>query len=691
MHDFKQYKTLLEQLKQQLAGAKHRQLVLITGSEHWCYELLTHCMDMHTTAVLSKHAQFKQAIWPQHTHQLLGQEFTNAIYDGFSGLYPDKLAALAGTIKAGGLLFLLLPELNILKHWQDPAMGVVQSHGHTNKFSYFNQRFARTLDKLPLVHFSEATGSIFRNNQHQHNNINFEPQQHCIEQIISLANGRANRPLLINADRGRGKSAALGLSAAQLSCKKIIICATQFKACHSSFKHLANALSIEYNSEHKQIANLQYVAPDALLNTLPNCDLLFVDEAAVIPVPMLLKMLHHYPRIVFASTLVGYEGNGRGYTIRFSQHVKARFKAAKIMSLNEPLRFAKQDPLEQHIRRLLALDAQYASCSNIENTGVNYAEISQQQLINNEALLEQVVALLALAHYQSSVNDLRYLLDSSAQRLFISHQQDVILGVCLVAIEGGVNDEVAEHIILGKRRPQGHLMAQTLAQLSTNPLFLTQHCARVVRIAVAPEHHNKQLGSALIAYSQQQLKGTCQWFGASFGANVSLLKFWQAAGFNVVKLGYQQDKATAEHAALVVKSLTDDCTPVTGLIDNFNTDFPLQLIDHFNELDTQLIVAIIRQFPEQKSDITQSKRLTTLLRGEYQLHTIKPVLWRFFWHSPKKLADCDEHTQIIFTRLILQNWSIENTQTALNILGRKALNTHIKHAINRYLSITNSI
>ena len=94
----------------------------------------------------------------------------------------------------------------------------------------------------------------------------------------------------------------------------------------------------------KQLANLSYIAPDILLNEKPDCDLLFVDEAAAIPVPMLLQILKSYPRIVFASTMVGYEGNGRGYTLRFLHYLRSQFKSLKTITLDEPIRFANMTP-----------------------------------------------------------------------------------------------------------------------------------------------------------------------------------------------------------------------------------------------------------------------------------------------------------------------------------------------------------
>ena len=74
MHDYKLYKAHLNELEQQLADAYHRQLVLITGSPAWCYELLNSLIDEKNTLVVSKQCAIKNSYWPTRTHQILGQE-----------------------------------------------------------------------------------------------------------------------------------------------------------------------------------------------------------------------------------------------------------------------------------------------------------------------------------------------------------------------------------------------------------------------------------------------------------------------------------------------------------------------------------------------------------------------------------------------------------------------------------------
>ncbi|GAA58825.1 tRNA(Met) cytidine acetyltransferase [Pseudoalteromonas sp. BSi20652] len=687
MHDYKLYKAHLSELEQQLADAYHRQLVLITGSSAWCYELLNSLIDENSTLVVSKQCALKNSYWPTRTHQILGQEFAHAVYDGFSGLHPDKLAALAGTVKAGGILFLLMPELNDLASWQDPALSTVQSYGQSIDYSLFNQRFATIIKPLPAFHFSEKNGCISNHASYvMHNKIDYLPQQNCVEQIVKVANGRANRPLLINADRGRGKSAALGLAAAKLTDKKIIICSTQFKATHSSFKHLAQELDLQYNAEYKQLANLQYVAPDALLNTLPECDLLLVDEAAAIPVPLLLEMLAHYPRIVFASTLVGYEGNGRGYTIRFSNYIKAHYKASKVITLDEPLRFAKHDPLEKHTRTLFALDAQYKELSSDQLKQPVHSEIAQQFLVNNEPLLQQLIALLALAHYQSSVNDLRQLLDAPSQRLFISQVNNQLVGVCLIAIEGGLSEGLAQQVINGERRPQGHLMAQTLSQLSFNNGCLTQLSARVVRIAIDPSSHNIGLGKKLLSYCESQVKKQCCWFGASFGATAQLLNFWQNQGFNTVKLGYQRDKSTAEHSALVVKCLNNKSAIIQPLKKQFKNDFFYALLTHFKTLDWQLVNIIIEGFSDELVSPDTRERLALLVNSNFTQFNISATLWQVVNQCPSCMSQLIESDKQLLIKLVLQNECNEKVIQHLGLLGKKQLENKFKHAVKNLTS-----
>ncbi|MCF2920921.1 GNAT family N-acetyltransferase [Pseudoalteromonas sp. APAL1] len=674
MQDFKPYNEYLTALCNELVIAKHRQLVIVQGSEAWCYQFANQ-LALKNNYVFSSSSLLANSEFPKHAHQILGQEFQNAIFDGFSGLYADKLAALAGTVKAGGVLILLLPDDD---KWQDPALTSITSYGQVIQHSFFNQRLFAQL-KLQPHYFTEHSLPAYQSVSPATAEINFQQQQTCVEQIIKTATGRANRPFVISADRGRGKSAALGRAAANLQDKKILICATQAKAVQTSFKHLAAELGVSKEQNCKQLANLSYIAPDILLNEKPDCDLLFVDEAAAIPVPLLLQILKSYPRIVFASTMVGYEGNGRGYTLRFLHYLRSQYKSLKTITLDEPIRFAKHDPLENSLRELLLLDAKYLHTSKEQS--LNFAQVSKQQLVDNEQLLGQIIALLALAHYQTSVNDLRQLLDAPELQLFICTQADELKGVCLVALEGGLTKDIADHVKAGQRRPHGHLMAQTLTQLSKDSHFLTEVSARVVRIAIAPECHQQGIGSALLKYCERQLDN-CSYFGASFGANASLVRFWQHNGFHVVKLGFSHDKATAEHPALVIKSLCkQNSSLVQQLINEFKLDISVQLLGHFKSLPWQLVDQLVSHLPSSACPTALSTRAERIISDDFNLFNIQPLLWQLIWHTPISLKLLDENTKFILIRLVLQQTSVNSFIYEANFAGRKELDSQFITAV----------
>ena len=57
---------------------------------------------------------------PQRINHELGREACHGVFDYYSGANPDALAALAGTISAGGFLLLLAPSLQDWPDFADP-------------------------------------------------------------------------------------------------------------------------------------------------------------------------------------------------------------------------------------------------------------------------------------------------------------------------------------------------------------------------------------------------------------------------------------------------------------------------------------------------------------------------------------------------------------------------------------------
>ena len=240
-------------------------------------------------------------------------------------------------------------------------------------------------------------------------------QAEAVAAIHALAMGRARRPLVLTADRGRGKSAALGLAAGRLIAEQrlqIIVSAPRRSAVDTLFEHARAILQAAAAAETDPL--LHFEAPDALLATSPSADLLLIDEAAGIPAPLLEQLLIRYPRICFATTVHGYEGTGRGFDLRFRALLDQRTPSWRALRLKTPIRWCQDDPLEQFINQVLLLDAEPATDAQVaaaDCASARFAIQSPETLATDDALLGQLFGLLVLGHYQTRPNDLRHLLD----------------------------------------------------------------------------------------------------------------------------------------------------------------------------------------------------------------------------------------------------------------------------------------
>ena len=173
-----------------------------------------------------------------------------------------------------------------------------------------------------------------------------------------MLHGHRRRPLVLSADRGRGKSSLLGLAAAELLRQQpdlqIVVTAPSQATVATLFTHATNTLE----DAPQLLAGLSYCSPDRLVHEPLQPDLLLVDEAAAIPTPLLEAMLARHGRIVFATTEHGYEGTGRGFHLRFKRVLDRETPGWQEIHLAEPIRWSSRDPLEPLVFRLLGLNAE---------------------------------------------------------------------------------------------------------------------------------------------------------------------------------------------------------------------------------------------------------------------------------------------------------------------------------------------
>ncbi|WP_051686105.1 GNAT family N-acetyltransferase [Rheinheimera texasensis] len=533
----------------------------------------------------------------QARQQLLGQECDVLIIQATSGMDWDLVAASMGCLTAGGIWLLLTADAEIFSQQPNPAARRLLSYPtdaaqHVGRFQHW---LASQWQQQPLVCWNHcgldnrlmaptaaSTVAEFTTPYASH------CQQLAVAAIHHVVSGHRHRPLVLSAHRGRGKSAALGLAAAQLQQAgktKLIITAPQPAAAQVALEICQRRLGEDTPSL------LQFWPVDRLLAEQPSADLLLIDEAAAIPAPQLQALTESYSRVVFATTEHGYEGTGRGFQLRFQQYLQQHRPGWRKLVLQQPIRYGRQDPLEQLIFRSFLLDDPDTSAVTSSTSALQSHRYSAMSLAEQPALLQQVFRLACLAHYQTSVRDLWALLDDPSLLVFTLQQEDIVVAVAVVSQEGQLPPQLLPDIYQGKRRVQGHLAAQSLIYHCLWPEAGTRQIWRVQRLIVRPDLQRQRLGRGLLNFiSSEAGAAGVDLMATSFGATPALAGFWQSAGYVAVKLSTVPDQSSNEYSVLMLKQLNQsEATEIGALQQYFGQNLWQQADIIWSRLDPLLL------------------------------------------------------------------------------------------------------
>ncbi|XP_076125510.1 RNA cytidine acetyltransferase [Alosa pseudoharengus] len=387
--------------------------------------------------------------------------------------------------------------------------------------------------------------------------------------IEAISEKTLRSTVALTAARGRGKSAALGLAVAgavAFGYSNIFVTSPSPDNLHTLFEfifkgfdalqyqehldyEIIQSLNPEFNKavvrvnifkEHRQ--TIQYIHPaDAV--KLGQAELLVIDEAAAIPLPLVKKLLGPY-LIFMASTINGYEGTGRSLSLKLIQQLRqqsassqlslsaenrstntARLAAARSLhevTLQESIRYAPGDAVEKWLNELLCLD-----CLTIPRiiSGCPLPQTCDLYYVNrdtlfcyhkaSESFLQRLMALYVASHYKNSPNDLQLLSDAPAHHLFCllppvpptQNSLPEVLAVVQVCLEGEISKQSILHSLSRGRKASGDLIPWTVSEQFQDPEFGSLSGGRVVRIAVNPDYQGMGYGSRALQLLQQYYEG----------------------------------------------------------------------------------------------------------------------------------------------------------------------------------------
>ncbi|USE38970.1 tRNA(Met) cytidine acetyltransferase TmcA [Endozoicomonas sp. SCSIO W0465] len=713
---------LVRSLKSAARLSGHRRLLVCAGSADWCETQvveMVHALTGESVLLIGEDFpgltvsdlvnSYIEAIAAKKCLSRLGAEHQNIIFNAYAGFDVDAFGAISGTLCAGGLMVLLTPALDQWQYFHDPEHHRMQVY--PQQFEDVSGRYLQRLSQI--IKTSDLLSLITESGELRIQWVNSHPekdtlaeqgemvtapcktrsQMRAVQAIHKVFRGHRRRPLVLTADRGRGKSASLGIAAAQLlleGADQITITAPSRNTADVFFQHAGKVLG----ECHAALLNrLHFIAPDDLVQTLPATQLLLVDEAAAIPTPVLEKMLTHYSRIVYATTIHGYEGTGRGFAIRFTKVLDSKTPQWHELRMIEPVRWQPEDPLERFVFRALLLNAVPAVIDQPENISPEqciFRQISSEELVSNEDLLAQMFGLLVLAHYQTRPFDLRHLLDGGNMEIYgLFARQKRLVAVLLAAREGEIESALIDDIWMGRRRVRGHLLPQSLSNHLGLPEAIFLKGLRIIRIAVHPDCQRKGLGRAVLDKLQQDAAvKNIDYLGTVFGATDDLLQFWDDSSYVPVRVGLSRDAASGTHAAMMLKPLS---LPAQHLIHKAHKKclFQLQwlLMDELRDLDVEVVATllaimapIIRASDYYALSCDDQRELVSFTEGRRQyencVDVIKRVTFRILGVGDINTAD----VRLLVSRVI-QNHSWHQVAAACNVSGEKQARQRLRELI----------
>jgi len=522
---------------------------------------------------------------------VIGSEYQTIFYDIENHFSPNLFSALSGTLRGGGLFFILCPPLD---QWKKALYETDKYLWRICELLLENNLYV--LSKASRKNYSlieELPQSAVSRTKDCH-----VQQEEAVNHIIHTTSGHRNRPLVLLANRGRGKSASLGLASAKLissGIKEIIITAPSIQACEVAFKHYQLSVDPEFKNDNY----FKYIPPDELIRNKPPAPLLIIDEAAGIPTPMLQNLLKHYSRIVFATTLHGYEGTGQCFPIKFFKILDQETPNWKKLALHSPIRWNDNDPLEKLTNKLFLFSPDnYTEPKPIDLKTLKISKISTQELICNESLLNNFYDLLSTAHYRTQPSDLQQIINNENIEIYLVISNSVLIATAITMREGELDENLSTEIYYGNRRPKGHITPQTLITHLGIKNAGEFRYLRLMRIAVRTDLQSQNIGSTLCKHIEADAKKReFDALSCSYGASAELLNFWKKQEFSLVRLGHHKKAKTNAFAAFMLKPLQNRFEFINAEAKaSFHRNFPLLLPEKLTGLETKLTLTIFKWY-----------------------------------------------------------------------------------------------
>ncbi len=612
------------------------------------------------------------------SERYLGESFDLVILDSVDDFRPNYISRLIDLTRGGGLAIIYSDNIEVNKLYKSSLTrdGVVKN--------LFEKRFMNIASNSRGIILVDDNGIKFKpfsssevSKPHKKNydgkipkslyDLCLTDDQVKLIREFDFVLEEGKRILIVTAPRGRGKSAGVGL-ALSFYVKRtlsrptnVVITSPSYYSSQAILQFLEKglkALKIKFKekiSKEGKImkvtageVNIKWTSPDLAKDE--SGDLIIVDEAAALGIENLEYIRNSWEKVVFISTIHGYEGSGKA----FLKYINS-LDNSQIVKLDYPVRYSKGDPVEKFIYKVMLLDAE----PEIYNDN-QFREITQEELFSNDELLRQIYGILVSAHYRNSPDDLMFLGDMAFQRIFA-------LGYNAIAeiVEEGNLDESTTLRILNGEENEGNLIPHRIIKYMRIKNFGKLKGWRIMRIAVTPELQNHGLGSKLLSKIEEiALQNNVDWIGSSFVADYKVLNFWLKNGFKPVFLASRKNEGLGGYSIIVMKALKENAEKFVIELGKLLKDKILRTSHqvYFN-VNPRILAKIITSIEYKKRvdiDDEYAGKIFAYLNGKIPYNSaaeaIHAISEKYFYDLSFELSE-DEISAIIARTFQGKSWS----------------------------------
>jgi len=579
---------LVAALEAEAARANERRLLVLAGDRGLgaARDALAAMDDPAATVVTTRDGVVgADRLHPDRADRLLGTTRDAVVLDCHDAFSANVLGRVVGAVDGGGLLVLMTPRFDDwpASDYADERLAV-PPHTRADVTGHFRRRLIDTLRAhrgVAVVDVDEEVVERDGLTDPPAARARTEPSvpvdavfptaayDACLtadqaDAVAALERLREGAAVVVEADRGRGKSAAAGLTAGSLAAegRDVLVTAPSYRNAAEVFDRaeaLLSALGRLAHADDRALAatgegRVRFADPAEAV-ALPDApDALIVDEAAALPVRRLTALLDA-PAVAFVTTVHGYEGTGRGFDVRFRDRLSEADREVVDVRLDDPIRYAAGDPVEVWAFRALLLDARPAVDQLVTDAtpaDATYRALDAAALTADEHLLREAFGLLVLAHYRTEPDDLARLLDAPNLICRALCVDGHVAAVCLLAREGDLPESLRVDMYEGAR-VRGNMLPDVLTSQLRDLDAGVPVGYRVLRIATHHAVRSTGFGSELLAACHGEFGADVDWFGVGYGATPRLVRFWERNGYRTIHCSTTRNATSGEYSAIMLR------------------------------------------------------------------------------------------------------------------------------------------